>query len=173
MDGWHHQLNGHGFGQTLGVGDGQGGLACCGPWGCKESDVTEQLNWTAGHWQSQNLKAVLSYWELIVWCAVGIRWKTGTCPCEASGKVLGIGASHKPGQPVEPTVVPTGHRQPGKVMRMCPSSLSLHSFIRSIFLFPSLYAIGFVCLWIFSGFFVFFLSFLKWFYMQSTLNFDL
>ena len=44
MDGWHHQLNGHGFGQTLGVGDGQGGLACCGPWGCKESDVTEQLN---------------------------------------------------------------------------------------------------------------------------------
>ena len=44
MVGWHHQLNGHGFGQTLGVGDGQGGLACCGSWGCKESDMTEQLN---------------------------------------------------------------------------------------------------------------------------------
>ena len=46
MGGWHHQLNGHGFGWTQGVGDGQGGLACCGSWGCKESDTTEQLNWT-------------------------------------------------------------------------------------------------------------------------------
>ena len=44
--GWHHRLNGHGFGWTLGVGDGQGGLACCGSWGCKESDRTERLNWT-------------------------------------------------------------------------------------------------------------------------------
>ena len=41
--GWHHQLNGHGFGWTLGI-DGQGGLACCGSWGHKESDTTEQLN---------------------------------------------------------------------------------------------------------------------------------
>ena len=46
MAGCHHQLNGHGFGWTLGVGDGQGGLACCDSWGCKESDMTEQLNWT-------------------------------------------------------------------------------------------------------------------------------
>ena len=44
MVGWHHQLNGHGFGQTPGVGDGQGGLACCGSWGRKESDMTERLN---------------------------------------------------------------------------------------------------------------------------------
>ena len=44
--GWHHWLNGHGFGWTPGVGDGQGGLACCGSWGCKESDMTERLNWT-------------------------------------------------------------------------------------------------------------------------------
>ena len=43
---WHHWLNGHGFGWTLGVGDGQGGLACCGSWGRKESDTTEPLNWT-------------------------------------------------------------------------------------------------------------------------------
>ena len=41
MAGWHHQLNGHGFGWTPGVGDGQGGLACCGSWGHKESDTTE------------------------------------------------------------------------------------------------------------------------------------
>ena len=44
--GWHHQLDGHEFEQALGVGDGQGGPACCSPWGCKESDTTERLNLT-------------------------------------------------------------------------------------------------------------------------------
>ena len=44
--GWHHRLNGHEFEWTLGVGDGQGGLACCDSWGHKESDMTERLNWT-------------------------------------------------------------------------------------------------------------------------------
>ena len=46
MVGWHHRLNGHGFGWTLAVGNGQGGLACCSSWGHKESDMTEWLNWT-------------------------------------------------------------------------------------------------------------------------------
>ena len=46
MAGWHHRLVGHEFGWTQGVGDGQGGLACCNSWGRKESDTTEQLNWT-------------------------------------------------------------------------------------------------------------------------------
>ena len=46
MVGWHHWLNGREFGWTLGVGDRQGGLACCSPWGLKESDTTEWLNWT-------------------------------------------------------------------------------------------------------------------------------
>ena len=41
MVGWHHQLSGHEFEQALGVGDRQGGLVCCGSWGCKESDTTE------------------------------------------------------------------------------------------------------------------------------------
>ena len=44
MAGRHHQLDGQEFERTLGDGDGKGGLACCSPWGCKESDVTEQLN---------------------------------------------------------------------------------------------------------------------------------
>ena len=44
MFGWHHQLVGHGFEQGLGAGDGQGTLACCSPWGRKESDTTERLN---------------------------------------------------------------------------------------------------------------------------------
>ena len=46
MAGWHHWLDGHEFEWTPGVGNGQGGLACCNSWGCKESDTTEQLNWT-------------------------------------------------------------------------------------------------------------------------------
>ena len=43
---WHLWLDGHEFEQGLGTGEGQGSLACCSPWGCKESDTTEQLNWT-------------------------------------------------------------------------------------------------------------------------------
>ena len=46
MVGWHHRLDGPGFGWTPGFGDGQGGLPCCGSWGHKESDTTEQLNLT-------------------------------------------------------------------------------------------------------------------------------
>ena len=46
MVGWHHWLDGHGFGWTPGVGDGQGGLVCWDSWGHKESDMTERLNWT-------------------------------------------------------------------------------------------------------------------------------
>ena len=46
MAGWHHRLAGHEFEWTPGVGDGQGGLACCSSWDCKESDTTEWLNWT-------------------------------------------------------------------------------------------------------------------------------
>ena len=44
MVGWHHPLYEHEFEQALGVGDGQGGLACCSPRGCKELDTTERLN---------------------------------------------------------------------------------------------------------------------------------
>ena len=44
MVGWHDRLGGHEFGYTLGVGDGQGGLRCCGPWGRKMLDMTERLN---------------------------------------------------------------------------------------------------------------------------------
>ena len=46
MVGWHHRLDGHEFDQALGVDDGQGGLVCCSPWGCKELDTTERLNRT-------------------------------------------------------------------------------------------------------------------------------
>ena len=44
MAGWHHRLNEHEFEQTPGLGDGQGSLECCGPWDCKQLDMTERLN---------------------------------------------------------------------------------------------------------------------------------
>ena len=53
MVSWHHQLNGHEFEQAPGVGDGQGGLVCCRPWGHKELNTTEQLNWTELNWSSK------------------------------------------------------------------------------------------------------------------------
>ena len=61
MAGWHHRLDGHKFEWTPGVGDGQGGLACCDSWGHKESDTTEWLNWTELNW-------------MVAW---GQRWRLG------------------------------------------------------------------------------------------------
>ena len=58
MAGWHHRLNGHGFGWTLEVGDGQRGLVCCGSWGRKELDTTERLKWTCILSGNINLKSV-------------------------------------------------------------------------------------------------------------------
>ena len=52
MVGWHHHFDEHEFEQALGVGDGQGSLACCSPWGRTESDTTEQLNRTTGFTES-------------------------------------------------------------------------------------------------------------------------
>ena len=62
MVGWHHELNGHEFGKTPGVGDGQGGLECCSSWGRKGSDMIEWLNWTDMNFRiafSVNLKNVI------------------------------------------------------------------------------------------------------------------
>ena len=62
MAGWQHQLDGHEFVWTLGVSDGQGGLACCDPWGRKESDMTEQLNWTELNWtESISIFKIISF----------------------------------------------------------------------------------------------------------------
>ena len=59
LAGWHHRFNGHEFEWTPGVGDGQGGLACCDSRGHKESDMTERLNWTELNWM---LKLKLQLW---------------------------------------------------------------------------------------------------------------
>ena len=68
MIGWHHQLTGHEFEQTLGDGEGQGSLMCCSPWSCKELDTTEQLNKTQSEW-------------LPMW----LRGKESICQCRIHG----------------------------------------------------------------------------------------
>ena len=86
MVGWHHWLNGHGFGWTPGVGDGQGGLACCGSWSRKELDMTERLNWTEPCPHSCQMSLVLiihlpenhsSHWILVFWSTFSfLLWLT-------------------------------------------------------------------------------------------------
>ena len=56
--GWHHWLDGHGFRWTPQVGDGQGGLVCCGSWGHKESDTTEWLSWTDIYWKKTHVNGL-------------------------------------------------------------------------------------------------------------------
>ena len=71
MAGWHHRLNRHEFGWTPGVDDGQGGLACCGSWGRKELDTTEQPNSTELIIQIYQIKKYIWWiinWWLISWC---------------------------------------------------------------------------------------------------------
>ena len=69
MAGWHHQLDGCEFEWTSGVGDGQGSLACCDSWGRKESDTTEQLNWTERVGERERLCACF----VIFFCLFRIR----------------------------------------------------------------------------------------------------
>ena len=56
---WHHRLDRHEFEQALGAGDGPGSLASCSPWGHKESDTTDQLNWTELNWKGKMLERCL------------------------------------------------------------------------------------------------------------------
>ena len=81
MTGWHHRLDAHEFEWTPGVGDGQGGLACCNSWGCKESDTTERPNWTedvpSGIQLPPSQRVPLKYhplWKILltfqVWCSL-------------------------------------------------------------------------------------------------------
>ena len=62
MVGWHHWLKGHKFEEAPGAGDGQRSLVCCSPWGCKQLDVTEQLNWEVWLclWMSERVSFILN-----------------------------------------------------------------------------------------------------------------
>ena len=81
MAGWHHQLDGCEFEWTPGVGDGQGGQACCDSWGRKELDTTEQMNWTELNWymtmsttKRDNFISSLLIWRV----SVMQIWKTSS-----------------------------------------------------------------------------------------------
>ena len=73
---WYHQFNWHEFEQALGVGDGQGSLVCCSPWGLKESDMTERLNWT-----EHNTCWWIGYSRREKWCQWGL-WDFILSNCE-------------------------------------------------------------------------------------------
>ena len=73
---WHHRLNGHEFEQALGNGEGQGSLACSSPWGCKELDTTEWLNWTVWFWHQSNAGLVKWVWKcFLLFCFFVCFWK--------------------------------------------------------------------------------------------------
>ena len=76
MVGWHHQLNGHGFGCTLKAGDGQEGLMCCSSWGRKESDMTEWLKWTELNWAPSQIHAPICshLWFCSAFCGFPLTW---------------------------------------------------------------------------------------------------
>ena len=80
MVSWHHQL--YEFEQALGVGDGQGGLVCCSPWGRKESDMTEWLNWTEAN--------VASSSSVSSWC--DLRWVISPLWLQITHQVAGMGS---------------------------------------------------------------------------------
>ena len=68
MVGWYHRFDGHEFEQAPGISDGQGSLARCSPWGCKESDTTERLNWR------------FSFWT-ILWKSLQVNWHKEKIQC--------------------------------------------------------------------------------------------
>ena len=78
MVGWHHRRDGHEFGWTPGLGDGQGGLACCSPWGHKESDPTEWLNWTEFSKKGRNAHSKL-HWVQRVCAGLHLPSYWGIC----------------------------------------------------------------------------------------------
>ena len=67
MVGWHHWLNGQEFEQALGVGDGQGSLVCCSPWGRKELEMVEWLNWTEVRTLGINDSLMVRTWHIHNW----------------------------------------------------------------------------------------------------------
>ena len=101
MVGWHHQLDGHEFEQTLGVGDGQGGLVGCSPWGHKESNMTEWLNWTEvrrrqifqGRTSYSDHLLISQFCLSIVGFPGGSAGKESACNAGDLGSIPGLGRS--------------------------------------------------------------------------------
>jgi len=97
MVGWHHRFNGHEFEQALGVGDGEGSLTCCRPWSCKESDMTEGLNWSELNWIDLIFLFLAEYCYLVARsCPTllrppGLKLTRLLSPWDFPGKYTGVG----------------------------------------------------------------------------------
>ena len=76
MVGWHHQLDGHEFEQAPGVGNGQGNLACCSPWGRKESDTNERVNWTDGCCNKAWMGSIKHQFTMLQFCGHRPYWSS-------------------------------------------------------------------------------------------------
>ena len=96
MAGWHHQPNAHEFEQAPRVGDGQGGLGCCSPWGCKDLDTTE-VNWTesASHDKKFKIKYSEKPESILIFVARALIYRTGVeaAACVAKSSWEDDGAS--------------------------------------------------------------------------------
>ena len=144
MVGWHHQIYGHEFEQALGVGNGQGSLACCSPWGLKESDMTEQLNWlTEEGWWGSSRRHLLpttdlpEWYEAIVWC-VPLNSGPNVCVYPHDGRpsfcrFLSQGRDNKSGHIFQPSLPLVGSsllltvpaRQPSRQPSLWTASSSI------------------------------------------------
>ena len=100
LDGIADAINGRGFGWTLGVGDGQGSQACCGSWGCKESDTTEWLNWTDTVLVFFFFIIILFYFTILYWFC-----HTSTCIHHGCTRV----PHPEPPSHLLPHTIPLGH----------------------------------------------------------------
>ena len=136
MVGWRHWLDGLVFEQALGVGDGQGSLVCCSPWGRKESDTTERLNWTdcpsvqattySNVLNKSGEKASLSY----SWSSV--QFSSFQCSCSA------VSDSLRP-HGLQQARLPSPSPIAGAYSNSCPSSWWCHPTSSSAILPPSIF----------------------------------
>ena len=104
---WHHRLDGHEFQWTPGVGDGQRGLACCNSWGHKESDTTEQLNWTKLK-SSQGGTLSVPFWCLCQKLSLSLLYLNKTLlhkSPEWSSLITACGSKSSPPQAMNPSFI--------------------------------------------------------------------
>ena len=94
MVGWHHRVNGHEFEQPLGIGDEQGSLACCSPWGHTKLDMTERLNWTEQAFHCSDFSCC-GAWALSTQASVVVVLGL-SCPLAACGIFLDQGLNLYP-----------------------------------------------------------------------------
>ena len=104
MGGWHRQLNGHEFEQASGVGDGQGSLVYSSPWGCKELDTTEWLNWTRTNKR-------FPWW---------LRWKESVCNAGDPGLIPGLERSTGRGYGTHSSILAREFHGLRSLMGYCP-----------------------------------------------------